>query len=108
MQSLRDKSQELRSEVELIRSQSGALRNKSHELINKFLEYDNERLKYLEKTNKLIDQVNLLAKVRKGFLDNINEIYILMNELQDEIYSDDSWLRLLEINKINALHLINH
>ena len=72
------------------------------------MEYDNERLKYLEKTNKPIDQVNLLAKVRKGFLDNINEIYILMNELQDEIYSDDSWLRLLEINKINALHLINH
>ena len=26
-----------------------------------------------------------------------------MNELHDEIYSDDSWLRLVELNKINAL-----
>ena len=66
-------------------------------------EYDNERLKYLEETNKLIDQVNLIVEVRKGFLNNINEICILMSELQDEICSDDSWLRLLEMNKINAL-----
>ena len=65
--------------------------------------HNNERAKYLVKTNKLIDQVNLLAKVRKGFLDNINKICILMSELQDEIYADDSWLRLLELNKINAL-----
>ena len=26
-----------------------------------------------------------------------------MSQLQDEIYSDDSWLSLLEMNKINAL-----
>ena len=26
-----------------------------------------------------------------------------MNELQDEIYDDDLWLRLVELNKINAL-----
>ena len=26
-----------------------------------------------------------------------------MNELQDEIYCDDSWLRLVELNKINVL-----
>ena len=26
-----------------------------------------------------------------------------MNELHDEIYSDDSWLRLFELNKINVL-----
>ena len=26
-----------------------------------------------------------------------------MNELHDEIYSDDSWLRLVELNKINVL-----
>ena len=26
-----------------------------------------------------------------------------MNELHDEIYSDDSWLRLVELNKINTL-----
>ena len=55
------------------------------------------------KTNNLIDQVNLLAKVRKGLSSNINKIYILMSELQDKIYSDDSWLRLVEMNKTNAL-----
>ena len=26
-----------------------------------------------------------------------------MSELQDEIHRDDSWLRLVEMNKINAL-----
>ena len=26
-----------------------------------------------------------------------------MNELRDEINSDDSWLRLVELNKINML-----
>ena len=26
-----------------------------------------------------------------------------MSELQDKIYSDDSWLRLVEMNKTNAL-----
>ena len=55
------------------------------------------------KTNKLIDPVNLLAEVRKGFSDKINKICILMSELQDEIHRDDSWLRLVEMNKINAL-----
>ena len=40
----------------------------------------------------------MLAEVRNGFLNNINKICILMSELQD-----DSWLRILEMNKINAL-----
>ena len=56
-----------------------------------------------DKTNNLIDQVNLLAKVRKGLSSNINKICILMSELQDKIYSDDSWVRLVEMNKTNAL-----
>ena len=30
-------------------------------------------------------------------------IYEAMCELQDEIYSDDSWLRLVELNKIDAI-----
>ena len=28
---------------------------------------------------------------------------MLISELQDEIYDDDSWLRLVELNKINVL-----
>ena len=30
-------------------------------------------------------------------------IYESMYELQDEIYSDDSWLRLVELENINAI-----
>ena len=30
-------------------------------------------------------------------------IYGAVHELQDEIYSDDSWLRLVELNKIDAI-----
>ena len=59
--------------------------------------------KAYDKTNKLIDQVNLIVEVRKGFSDNINKICILMSELQDGMYSDVSWLRLVEMNKINPL-----
>ena len=62
-----------------------------------------ERPIHLDKTNELIDQVNLLAKTRNDFSKNFNEICMLMNELQDEIYDDDSWLRLVELNKINGL-----
>ena len=32
-----------------------------------------------------------------------NLIYGVMVELQDEVYSDDSWLRLVELNKIDAI-----
>ena len=41
--------------------------------------------KAYDKINKLTDQVNLIAEVRKGFLNNIKKICILMNELEDEI-----------------------
>ena len=65
-------------------------------------EDNKERTIHLDKINELIDQVNLLAKTRNNFSKHINEICILMNELQDEI-CDDSWLKLVELNKINAL-----
>ena len=64
---------------------------------------DNERAMHQDKINKLIDHANLLARIRNDFSMNVNEICVLMNELDDEIYSDDSWLRLVELNKINTL-----
>ena len=65
---------------------------------------DKERTMYLDKINEQIDQANLLARIRNNnFSKNVEEICELMNELQDEIYSDDSWLRLVELNKINVL-----
>ena len=64
---------------------------------------DNERTMHLDKINELIDHVNLLARIRNDFSKNVEEICGLINELHDEIYCDDSWLRLVELNKINAL-----
>ena len=40
--------------------------------------------------------------MRSDFLENVSEICSLMKELKDDLY-DDSWLRLAELNKINAL-----
>ena len=66
-------------------------------------EDNKERTTYLDKINNLIDQENLLAETRNDFSKNVDDVCMLMNELQDEIYSDDSWLRLVELNKINVL-----
>ena len=66
-------------------------------------EDNKERTTHLHKINDLIDMVNMFAKTRNDFSKNVDEICRLMNELQDEIYSDDSWLRLAELSKINML-----
>ena len=66
------------------------------------IEDNNERTRHLDMINK-INQVNLLARIRNDFSNNVEEICGLMNELCDEIYSDDLWLRLVELNKINVL-----
>ena len=67
------------------------------------IEDNNERTRHLDMINKQINQVNLLARIRNDFSNNVEEICGLMNELCDEIYSDDLWLRLVELNKINVL-----
>ena len=60
----------------------------------------------LDKTNKKIDAINksnnLLAKLKAEVTKKIELVYEVMSELQDEIYSDDSCLRLVELNKIDA------
>ena len=67
------------------------------------IEDNKERTRHLDMTNKQIDHINLLARIRNDFSKNIKEICRLIDELHDEIYSDDSWLRLVELNKINVL-----
>ena len=67
------------------------------------IEGNKKRTMDLNKINELTDQVNLLARIRNDFSKNVEEICGLMNELHNEIYSDDSWLRLFELNKINVL-----
>ena len=44
-----------------------------------------------------------LEKVKVEVTKKIELIYESMCELQDEIYSDDSWLRLVELEKIDAI-----
>ena len=44
-----------------------------------------------------------LAKLKADVAKKIELIYESMYELQDEIYSDDSWLRLVELDKIDAI-----
>ena len=58
---------------------------------------------HLDKINDLIDQTNMLAKTRNDFSKNVDDVCMLMNELHTEIYSDDAWLRFVELNKISTL-----
>ena len=61
----------------------------------------------LDKINNKIDTINKmnkrLEKVKAEVTKKIELIYESMGELQDEIYSDDSWLRLVELEKIDAI-----
>ena len=61
----------------------------------------------LDKINNKISVINKLngglAKVKADVTKKVELIYEAMCELQDEIYSDDSWLRLVELNKIDAI-----
>ena len=61
----------------------------------------------LDKINNKIDMINKLnkklAKVKADVAKKIELIYESMYELQDEIYSDDSWLRLVELNTVDAI-----
>ena len=61
----------------------------------------------LDKINNKIDTINKmnkrLEKVKAEVTTKIKLMYDSICELQDEIYSDDSWLRLVESEKINAI-----
>ena len=61
----------------------------------------------LDKINNKIDTINELnnglTKIKAEVTKKIELIYESMCELQGEIYSDDSWLRLVELEKIDAI-----
>ena len=44
-----------------------------------------------------------LAGLKANLTTKLDMIHEGVNELQDEVYSDDSWLRLVELNKIDAI-----
>ena len=117
-QVLRQKSQTLRNKIFKSCDKENIVFNDSEDVLDATLfgchvtvsssdeEYvidDNKTFTDLDKTNELIDHVNLLAKTRNDFSKNVCKICELLNELQDETYNDDSWLRLVELNKINTL-----
>ena len=61
----------------------------------------------LDKINNKICVINetgtILAKIRTKIKKKIKLIYESMYKLKDEIYSDDSWLRQVELNKIDPI-----
>ena len=61
----------------------------------------------LDKINNKISAINKtnegLAKIKADVTKKLNLIYEVMGELQDEIYRDDSWLRLVELEKTDAI-----
>ena len=61
----------------------------------------------LDKINNKIDTINKmnkrLEKVKAEITKKIELICESMRELQDAIYSDDSWLRLVELENIDAV-----
>ena len=72
--------------------------DETDDMIEEMIEDNKERTRHLDMINKQIDHINLLARIRNDFSKNIEEICRLMDELHDEIYSDDSWLRLVELS----------
>ena len=45
----------------------------------------------------------MIVEASKCISNNINKIRILVDYLWDEIFSDNSQLKIFELNKINAL-----
>ena len=56
----------------------------------------------LDRINNNIDTINksnnLLSKLKADVTKKVELIYEIICELQDEIYSDDSWLKLVELD----------
>ena len=102
-QALRNESSLIRNELHKIRNEAQILRNSSLLARNESQAIRNESIKpekaaMIHKKNKVVDQVNLIAKIRIDYSKNVNEKSEIMNELHD-----NPRLRLLELNRINAL-----
>ena len=57
----------------------------------------NNELSTINKTNER------LAKLKADVIKKLNLICEVMGELQDGIYNDDSWVRLVELDKIDTI-----
>ena len=65
---------------------------------------DKDTLHKIDIQKSAINKLNKgLAKVKAEVTKKVELIYEAMCELQGDIYSDDLWLRLVELNKIDAI-----
>ena len=65
---------------------------------------DKDTLHKIDNQKSAINKLNKgLAKVKAEVTKRVELIYEAMCELQGDIYSDDSWLRLVQLNKIDAI-----
>ena len=107
-QVIRNELHELINEAHVIRNNSQSLRNKAQALRDKDITIPKtENKNMLDKINNKISTINetstILAEIKVKLKNKYKLIYKSICELQDEIYSDDSWLRLVELNKIDAI-----
>ena len=126
-QALRDELHELRNEAHVIKNNSQALKNNSQITRNEaqalrdnsqiirneaYVLRDNDKTKTIDNTavdrisNKigLINKIdNILSNVNIKLPNNVKSIYEAINVLEDEIWDDDPWLRLFELNKIKDI-----
>ena len=83
-------------EAQILRNSSLLARNEPQAIRNESIKP--EKAAMIHKKEKVVDQINLIAKIRIDYSKNVNEIFEIMNELHD-----NPLLRLLELNRINAL-----
>ena len=105
--------QELRNYLQVNRDEAKALRNNSQAHKNKAsVHRDNDMRKTIH--NTAIDKINnkigliyridnILSNLNIKLSNNVKSIYEAIHELENEIYDDDPWLRLVELNKIKDM-----
>ena len=106
IQIYRSDSQAFRNVLPILRSKSQILRSDHYtEEVNKIAPSSNDdNVDALDKINNKIDTINKinkrLAKIEIKAAEKVELIYGAVHELQDEIYRDDSWLRLVELRQM--------
>ena len=72
--------------------------------ISKTKNKDNTTLDKINNKKNLINKINIrLSKAKTKVTNNIKSVYKAKCKLQDEIYLNDTWLRLDELNKIDTI-----
>ena len=74
-----------------------SIRDKTTAKTRDMLDKVNNEISMISKTNERV------AKMKAYVTKKLNLIYEAVVELQDEICSDDSWLRSVELDKIDAI-----